>query len=110
MQRFVVTFIPADLAEDLARQHGWSEDSNTSWWDHIEPDQCEREFLMPNKGLAIATAKRVFPDDLNGEVHIARERSVEHCDHIGPWTEWETTHTGWMHDPNETVTLDPIDY
>ncbi len=88
-QRFVVSWIPTSDVERACAKRGQREGDDTSFWDWIEPEDCERFRAFPNFGLALKCARDRIAEDVFAEPRIERQDRIENHDEAGRWDAWE---------------------
>ena len=81
--RYVVSFVPTDDVVRRCEALGMREGDGSSFWDWMEPEDCEQTRAKRTFAEAIEHARAVLPRDVFDEVRIAREQLVQEQDDLG---------------------------
>jgi hypothetical protein len=95
------------------RRRGMRDGDDTSFWDWIEPGQCEEQMEKRTFFEAVFAAKAVLKFDVVGEVRIARQVLVNDHDDLGnvfKGKSWEDDCVWHVHDEADQLIEDAPEY
>jgi hypothetical protein len=93
MARYIVSWVPTTSVEKACRRLGMKDGDDTSFWDWIEPEDCQNQIAAKTFAEAVRDAGRVVLRDVFGEVRIERQNLVQNHDDLGnvySGKSWET--------------------
>ena len=103
-ERYVVTWTNGDRVAEIARARGMQDGDGSSFWDWIEVDEFASVVPVTTLKEARRHALAVLPDDVCGEVRIARE-VFDHDE-----DEWRENAIWYAADPNDDFDENRPDY